>query len=150
MTTTPTSCKLYTRSTQRAIKKLVEFLVETQHVWSAADTYPGKNISVARRALIERAFENGEPYAKVGDRVKDAMETAFLHYQTGLLEKVQEVFESVVADFDQMFVVEEIPDPKRDTLCLQIQEFVIQANARLNGPIEREFAAATSLSAPQV
>ena len=99
-----------------------------------------------KRGLIEHAFKNGEPYAKIGDRVKDAMEAAFHHYQTALVKKVQDVFDSVVTDFDEMFVVEEIPDPKRDTLCQQIQEFVVMANARLNGPIEREFAAATSLT----
>ena len=95
-----------------------------------------------------RAFAMGEPYAKIADQVQDAMETAFSHYRTALLEKVQDVFDSVVVDFDEMFVVEEVPDSKRDALCQQIQEFVIHANARLDGPIAREFAAATSLSAP--
>ena len=96
---------------------------------------------------MDRAISRGEPYEKLCDQTKEAVEFELLEGQNELLQNVQDVFDSVVKDFDEMFVVEEIPDPRRDALCQQIQEFVVQANARLNGPIEREFAAATSLSA---
>lgn len=101
-----------------------------------------------KRTLLEQAIKDGVPYVKICDQVKDTVESALLDQQAALLQNVQEVFDTVVMDFDQMFVVEELPDPRRDNSCQQIQEFVVQANARLNGPIEREFAAATSLSAP--
>ena len=93
-------------------------------------------------------MQKGDLYTKLSDRVKTAVESALDKKQAALILKVQEVFDSVLEDFDAMFVVEEVPDPRRDDLCKQVQEFVIEANARLDGPIAREFAAATCLSPP--
>ena len=147
--TTPTSCKPCCRCMPSVKSKLVSLLKFTSNFYytcSAAHTLSGKSISLVRRALLERAIRNGEPYARISDCVKDSIEFALLSKQTAFLQKIQDIFDSVVKDFDEMFVVEEIPDPRRDALCLQIQDFVAKANARLNGPIELEFAAATSLA----
>lgn len=138
---------LYTRCNEK-VGKCLMFPTESCHSRDTADNHQGKNISIVKRALLEQAIRDGAPYSKLCDQVKDAVELALLDQQATLLQNVQDIFDTVVRDFDQMFVVEEIPDARRDTLCKQIQEFVMQANARLNGPIEREFAAATSLSAP--
>ena len=150
MMTIPTSCKFYSRSMHGATRKSVSLIFPAKFcfVRFAANIHPGKNASISKRVLLEQAFRDGVPYVKMCDSVKDTVVFALFDQQTTLLQNVQDVFDSVVKDFDEMFVVEEIPDPKRNALCQQIQEFVVEANAILNGPIESEFAAATSLSAP--
>lgn len=67
--------------------------------------------------------------------------------QLGLVQSVQKIFYKMVQDFDSMFVMEELPSPKRDTLRQEIQRFVSDAKAEINGPIEAEFAKATKRSA---
>ena len=53
---------------------------------------------------------------------------------------VEAIFDMVLADFDRSFVLQETPNPKRDILGHQIREFVVNAKATLDGPVEMEFA----------
>ena len=116
--------------------------------WIFTEILSGKGSYKVKRTLLKHAIDHGEPYTKLCERVKNAIESELQIKRTALLLNVQDVFDSVINDFDEMFVVEEIPDPRRDALCQQIQEFVLQAKTRLDGPIAREFAAATCLSTP--
>lgn len=75
------------------------------------------------------------------------METEIDTRHATLLKNVQNVFDMVLADFDEMFVVEELPDPKRDAMARQIQDFVVKANQKLDGPVETEWAKAMNCSA---
>lgn len=64
-----------------------------------------------------------------------------------LLASVEKIFQKVEQDFDSMFIVEEVPNPKRDALRQEVQRFVSHAKAQIDGPIEIEFAKATKDSA---
>lgn len=88
-------------------------------------------------------MERGEPFAKIVPGFQKAFEDGLKRLQSGLVESVQEVFAMVLTDFDLMFVVEELPDPKKDILRDQIKDFVCRAKAKVNGPIATEFAIAT-------
>lgn len=48
----------------------------------------------------------------------------------------------ILEDFNSTFTVEEVPDPKRDLLRSQIQQFVEHAQAKINGPLATELATA--------
>lgn len=60
-----------------------------------------------------------------------------------LVKRVKTVFGEIVKSFDHLFVVEEIDNPKRNLLRLQIQKFVSAANAQINGALAQELATAT-------
>lgn len=59
---------------------------------------------------------------------------------------VQAVFDSILADFDCMFVVEELPSPEREVLRQQVHDFVQIAKAKINGPVMMELATAIAES----
>lgn len=106
-----------------------------------------KNLHTARCTLLEDAISKGEQFSKINPGIKNAIENELETQQPKLVENVQEIFHKVTQDFDSMFVVEELPNPKRDALRLKVQRFVSHAKAQNDGPIEVEFAKATKDSA---
>ena len=83
------------------------------------------------------------PFATIFSNVKTAFEEELDRQQPRLLKNVKNVFDMVLKDFDLMFVVDEIPDPQKEKLRLQINNLVEKAKAQLAGPIATEFALAT-------
>ena len=102
-----------------------------------------KNLHTARCTLLEDALSKGVPFSKINPGIQNSIENALEKQQPKFVEDVQKIFDKVVQDFDSMFVVEELPNPNRDALRLEVQHFVKYANAQIDGPIEVEFAKAT-------
>ena len=93
--------------------------------------------------MLEDALSKGVQFSKINPGIQKAIENALENQQPKLVENVQKIFDKVVQDFDSMFVVEELPNPQRDALRVDVQRFVSQANAQIEGPIEVEFAKVT-------
>ena len=87
-------------------------------------------------------MSKGEPFAAFGAEIKKSIERQIDIQQPRLLIGVQRVFNMILEDFSSTFTVEEIPDPKRDLLRSQIQQFVDDAQALINGPLATELATA--------
>ncbi len=85
-----------------------------------------------RKTLLKDAMVRGEPFARLVPGLQRAIETG--------LTKL-EVFKTILQDFDRMFVVDRLPDSKRDVLKGQIKEFVCHARAKV---IATEYAIATN------
>ena len=105
-----------------------------------------KNLHTARCTLVEDALSKGVQFSKINPGIQKSIENALEKQQPQFVEDVQKIFDKVVQDFDSMFVVEELPNPKRNALRLDVQRFVSEANALIDGPIEVEFAKATKHS----
>ena len=95
-----------------------------------------------RSTLLNDAMSKGEPFAAFGAEIKKSIERQIDIQQPRLLIGVQRVFNMILEDFSSTFTVEEIPDPKRDLLRSQIQQFVDDAQALINGPLATELATA--------
>ena len=106
-----------------------------------------KNLHTARCTLLEGALSKGVQFSKINPGIQRFIENALEKQQPKLVQNVQKIFDKVVQDFDSIFVVEELPNPKRDALRLEVQHFVKHANAQIDGPTEVEFAKATKDSA---
>ena len=97
--------------------------------------------------MLEDAISKGEQLSNINPGIKKTIENALDKQHLKFVENVQKIFDKVVQDFDSMFVVEELPDPDRDTLRQEVQRFVKDADAQIDGKIEIEFAQATKDSA---
>ena len=97
--------------------------------------------------MLEDAISKGEQFSKILPGIEESFENELEKQQPTLVENVQQIFRKVVQDFDSMFVVEELPNPKRDALRQEVQRFVSRAKARIDGRIEFELAKATKHSA---
>lgn len=87
-------------------------------------------------------MERGEAYAKIIPAIKAAIKIGLENLKPGLLGSIRNVFKDVSNDFDLMFVVEELPNPRRDALRQRIKIFVDKAHNEIDGPLTREFAKA--------
>ena len=87
-------------------------------------------------------MSRGEHFAGLRAYIKDSFEKKMKKYHSDVLQGVQKVFNMIVEDFTSNFAVEETPDPKRDLLRSEIQEFVDYAQAIINGPLATELATA--------
>ena len=80
--------------------------------------------------------DNGEAFAKIRPGLKkmliDDLKIPFVTLQ----KEFGEVGKTVLDDFDHMFIVEELPDQKRDELRETMGDYVTEAIATLNGPIQ--------------
>ena len=99
-----------------------------------------------RCTLLNDAMRKGEPFAGFRTRIKKSIEREIDKHQPRFLRGVQRVFDMILEDFKSTFNVEEIPDPKRDVLISQIQQFVDHAQAVINGPLASELATAIANS----
>ena len=95
-----------------------------------------------RKTLLNDAMQRGEPFAKISPRLREIFEDSFRQQQKTLEVGLKKVFDSVSADFDKQFVVEEVPNEERDAMKQKVLEFVTSAREQLDGPIEAEFAKA--------
>ena len=87
-------------------------------------------------------MSKGVPFAGFCTNIKKAIEQEIDRQQPEVLRGVQGVFNMILEDFNSTFTVEEIPDPKRDVLRSQIQQFVDDAKSIINGPLATELATA--------
>lgn len=104
----------------------------------------GKNLHTIRSTLLKDAISKGEPFNTICPGIKGAIEGEIEKRQPSFMKDVQAIFEGVIADFKSLFIIEEKPDPSRDILRSQIEEFVHQAHAKINGPIATELGTAMS------
>lgn len=109
-----------------------------------ADPKPGTSPVIRRKTLLEDSMARGEPFAKILPGVKQTFEKGFMKLQPELVQSLKDVFDTVISDFDLIFVVEELPDPRRDILRGELQDFVEEARAKIHGEIAMEFARATT------
>jgi len=93
--------------------------------------------------LLKDAMVRGEPFAKIMPGLQTAIETGLKMLEPELVDSVHEVFEMILLDFDRIFVVEELPNPKRDVLKGQVKDFVYHARAKIDNQIATEYAIAT-------
>lgn len=114
-------------------------LLESDEVLSR-DT--GRNTHTQRCTLLADAMRRGQPFAGFCTKIKESIEKEIDEHQPGFSRGVQMVFDMVLEDFNSTISVEEIPDPKRDILKSQIQQFVDHAQAVINGPLATELATA--------
>ena len=87
-------------------------------------------------------MSKGVTFAGFCSGINSSIEQEIDRRQPEFLSRVQAVFSMVLEDFNSTFIVEEIPDPKRDLLRSQIQQFVEHAEAKINGPLATELATA--------
>lgn len=106
-----------------------------------------QSLHTAQCTLLENAISKDEQFSQINPGIKTSFDDALEKQQPKLIDNVQNIFNRVVPDFDSMFVVEELPNPKRDALRQEVQRFVSHARAQIDGPIEVEFAKATTDSA---
>ncbi|MCJ1396569.1 hypothetical protein MMC18_009460 [Xylographa bjoerkii] len=106
----------------------------------------GKQSSVARRALLEDAIGTGKPFSQLRSSIKGAIKRELEKSLPKMVDDVQEVFQQILNDFDRMFVVVEVDDPRTNELRKQVQAFVAQARSDIDGPIVRELAIAMGCS----
>ncbi len=95
-----------------------------------------------RSTLLNDAMSKGEPFAGLSTKIKRSIDKEINRQQRRFLKAVQRVYNMILEDFNSTFTVEEIPDPKRDLLRSQIQQFVDDAQALINGPLATELATA--------
>ncbi|KAL8829118.1 MAG: hypothetical protein Q9170_006308 [Blastenia crenularia] len=95
-----------------------------------------------RVAMLQNAMHQGKPFAKMELGIKSVMESDLDERIRKLIKEVQAIFDSVLLDFDSMFVVRERPNANRDNLRNAVKDFVAKADATLNGPMEQELAKA--------
>lgn len=88
-------------------------------------------------------MKRGEPFDKILPGVRKVIDDGLKTLQPELLANIHEVFAMVLTDFDLNFVVEELPDTRRDLLRDQVKSLVTHARAKLDGPIATEWAKAT-------
>lgn len=94
--------------------------------------------------MLRDSIDRGEPYAKIMPGFQTAIEDGLKKLEPEFVDSVQEVFKIVLDDFDRMFVVEILPDPKRDVLKGQVNKFVCWARAKVDSQIATEYARATT------
>ena len=87
-------------------------------------------------------MSKGVPFAGFCSGIKSSIEQEIDGRQPELLSGVEAIFTMILDDFNSAFTVEEVPDPKRDLLRSQVQQFVEHAEARINGPLATELATA--------
>ena len=85
--------------------------------------------------MLEHVIAKGVPFNGMREGVKEAIlgDPSLLHEQ--LSKDVQKIFDNVLHDFDLMFIVEEVPDAKRDALREEMNDFVSKARTTLDGPV---------------
>ena len=98
---------------------------------------------VQRVTLLEDTMERGEPFGGFVPGIRAAWKKGVDVSQPKLLKRVKSVFEGVSDNFDLMFVVQELPNERRDALRQRIKQYVDYANSRINGELTLEFAMAT-------
>ncbi|KAL6720207.1 hypothetical protein ACLMJK_002128 [Lecanora helva] len=123
----------------RKVEGSVFSCFSTMHVTKAKT---GASPVIQQRALLHDSFIRGEQYAEILPGVKQKFFTGLENLQTELLKNLNAIFDMVLADFDLLFEVEELPDPKRDVLRGEIRAFVEKARGKINGDITMEFARA--------
>ena len=96
-----------------------------------------------RKQIIREAMEKGEPFSKICSGIKESIEQSLDEQRPILLKTAKSIFDKILKDFDLMFVVEDLPDPRRNVLRRQVQQFVLSANEKYHGTIVNEFAKAT-------
>ena len=115
-------------------------LIEKNLLIKRPDTSP----VIRRKTLLKDSIERGEPFARILPGVQQRFEAGLAKLQPELVQSLETVFDMILSDFDLMFVVEELPDPRRDVLRGQVREFVDYARSKIDGEIATEFAHATS------
>ncbi len=93
--------------------------------------------------MLKDSIKRGEPFAKIMPGIERTIDDGLKKIEPELIDSVQEVFEMVITDFDRMFVVDLLPDPKRDVLKDQVKDFVCHARAKVDNKIATEYALAT-------
>ena len=88
----------------------------------------------------------GKPFTQLRSGVKGSIERELEKCLPNMVEDVQKVFHQILNDFDRMFVVVEVDDPRTNELRRQVQAFVSQARSCIDGPIFRELAIAMGCS----
>ena len=93
-----------------------------------------------RKTLLQDFMERGAPFEQFQPKLQELFSISLTSQRTQLEANLQKFFNTIVKDYDTMFIVKELPDEKRDTLKKQIQDFVDYAEAQCNCPIETEYA----------
>lgn len=106
----------------------------------------GRNLHTIRSTLLKDAMSKGEPYNTMCPNIGEAILGEIDQQQPKLLAGAQTVFDDIIDDFKSLFIVEERPDPSRDSFKYEVQEFVRYAYEIINGPITRELAVAMAES----
>ena len=98
---------------------------------------------MTRKTLLKDSFDRGEPFAEMSTGVKTSFEAGLEKETSQLVQNQTRVFNMILSDFDLIFTVEELPDPRRDVLRDQLKEFVERSRAKIEGDIASEFARAS-------
>ncbi len=108
-----------------------------------ANDQAGRGLHIQRVTLLEDTMQRGEPFSGIIPGIRAAMKDGMNKLKPRLLRGVKSVFKGISDNFDWMFVVEELPDERRDALRRRIRQYVDHANSRVNRELTLEFAMAT-------
>lgn len=106
-----------------------------------SDFGTGSGSGHGRKAVFRDAIGRGEPFEKFIPGITEAFDSALNKLEAEMITKVQEIFDLILKDFDNMFVVKEV-DPMMNELRQQIKDFVLKANQRIHGEMDKELAIA--------
>lgn len=109
---------------------------------SGSDFEIGPGSTKARKAVFQHAIGRGEPFAWFIPGIQEAFNSALDEWKAEVIAQVQEVFDLILKDFDNMFVVKEVDDPMMNELRQKIKDYVLKANKRIHGEMHRELAIA--------
>ena len=107
-----------------------------------SDFGTGPGSGNGRKAVFRDAIGRGEPFEKFIPGITEAFDSVLDERKAEMITQVQEIFDLILKDFDNMFVVEEVDDPMMNELRQQIKDFVLKANQRIHGEMDRELAIA--------
>jgi len=109
---------------------------------SDSDFGTGPGSGIGRKAVFQDAIGRGEPFGRFDLGITEVFDSALDERRAEMITQVQEVFDLILKDFDNMFVVKEVDDPMVNELRQQIKDFVLKANERIHGEMDRELAIA--------
>ena len=110
----------------------------------SADASPGASPVIQRKAIMKDSFSRGEPFARILPGIKQIIESGLTILEAELVRRVEAIFDMILSDFDLMFAIEKLPNPRRDILRGQVQVFVDHARTKIEREIAVEFAYATN------
>ena len=127
-------------------QKLIDIRGNSKHPscsQHAIDVKAGKQVGNLRKAFLKYAIDKGEPFSKYIPILTEYFHKAVDKEGIALSESLGKVFDNVLHDYDFQFVVEELPDERRDALKEEVKDFVRHAEFQYNELIGKQFAEAT-------
>ena len=84
------------------------------------------------------AMSTGEVYKNLQTKIVEFFESFLQEFKLSLIMRTDSIENAILDDFDLTFTIEEVPNPARDKLRGEVEDFNNRALVQLRGPIREK------------